>query len=506
MRRTAIFVILLTLAPPLLAQPTPTTTATTAATSATDPIGNCDQVDPTDCAPIPAGDPTPFAGDTGPLRVRRSIYDAMNDPVWLKNYQDAIAALRKLPYDDPRSWCRQANVHCYNCSGGGSTVEVHLNYQFLPWHRAYLYFYEKILGELIHDPSFALPYWDWNAANAPDCKAHFQLPPPYAKSSSSLFDKNRERRATNEQMRPRLVGAGRVNGIIIDNPTQLDFAGGPVNNSEDSALWPGPHGVVHNYVGLQLPDPKNVDMGSLASAARDPIFFAHHANIDRIWDGWWNYNGRPDYTTDFLDQTFTFYDEKKQWVEIRARDVFDPALLHFRYEPPSKCTVALPQNASAGDVQLKLEPKTVPAEIRGAAAPGPEMKGVPAAVSFEGKRVVLHIDDVRVSEQKDAAVAVFLNLPNANASTDFEDPHFVDFFTIVTHGGGPAHEAHSNRDFTFRLSARHLRIIEEAGGSVQVTLVPVSTTEGATNQTDAPTRLSITHDAPYITVEDEPKR
>ncbi|HWW62146.1 MAG TPA: tyrosinase family protein [Thermoanaerobaculia bacterium] len=495
MRRTTLFLILLAIAPLLLGQ----TTA-----PITDPMGTCDQVVPTGCAPIPAGDPIPFAGDTGPLRVRRSIYDAMNDAVWLQKYQDAIAALRKLPYDDPRSWCRQANVHCFNCSGGGSTVEVHLNYQFLPWHRAYLYFYEKILGELIHDPTFALPYWDWNAENSADCKAHFQLPAPYAKSSSSLFDKNREKRGPNEQMRARIVGAGRVNGIIIDNPTQLDFAGGPINNAEDSALWPGPHGAVHNYVGLQQPDPRNVDMGSLAAAARDPIFFAHHANIDRIWDVWWNYYARPQYTSDFLDQTFTFYDEKKQWVEIKARDVYDPALLHFRYEPPSKCTVPLPPNTASADVQLNVAPKTVPAEIRGP-APHPEMKSAGAVPSsFEGKRVVLHIDDVHVGDQKDAAVAVFLNLPNANASTSFDDPHFVDFFTVVTHGGGPEHEAHSNRDFTFRLSARHLRIIEEAGGAVQVTLVPVSTTEGAAGEGDAPSRLSVTHDAPYITVEEPP--
>lgn len=27
-------------------------------------------------------------------------------------------------------------------------------------------------------------------------------------------------------------------------------------------------------------------MGVLQTAARDPIFYAHHANIDRLWDVW----------------------------------------------------------------------------------------------------------------------------------------------------------------------------------------------------------------------------
>ncbi|HVR40236.1 MAG TPA: tyrosinase family protein [Thermoanaerobaculia bacterium] len=499
MRRTVIFLFALLLVLPASAQrKRPELTAADVSPVVNNTIGNCNTMIPDDCSPIPAGDPVPFTGDDGPMRVRRSIFDAMNDFYWMQKYEKAIAALRNLPFDDPRSWCRQANVHCFNCSGGGSTVEVHLNYQFLPWHRAYLYFYEKILGELINDPTFALPYWDWNSASTPDCKAHFQLPPPYANPASSLYDKNREPRTPAEQMRARLVGGGRVNGIIIDNPTQLDFAGGPINNSEDSALWPGPHGVVHNYVGLAK-SPNN-DMGSLAAAARDPIFFAHHANIDRIWDVWWNYYGKPAYTSDFLSQSFTFYDEKKQWVEIKASDVFDPALLHFRYEPPSKCSVPLPSSAAAADSRLFVEPRTMPAEIR-------HRERVPAAAAapksmFEGKRVVLHVDDVKVSEQKDAAVAIFVNMPDANASTSLDDPHFVDFFTIVSHGN-PAHEEHTNRDFTFRLDANHLKIIEDAGGTVNVTLVPVSTTEGAPNAKDAPARLQISHDPPYVTVEDE---
>jgi len=47
----------------------------------------------------------------------------------------------------------------------------------------------------------------------------------------------------------------------------------------------GPHGGVHVWTTdptLDFQNPKS-DMGVLASAAFDPVFFAHHANIDRIW-------------------------------------------------------------------------------------------------------------------------------------------------------------------------------------------------------------------------------
>ena len=39
-----------------------------------------------------------------------------------------------------------------------------------------------------------------------------------------------------------------------------------------------PHGVIHIVIGK--------DMSNLAKAAYDPIFFAHHANIDRLWERW----------------------------------------------------------------------------------------------------------------------------------------------------------------------------------------------------------------------------
>ena len=50
-------------------------------------------------------------------------------------------------------------------------------------------------------------------------------------------------------------------------------------------LEAGPHGLVH----LWTTDPMNfsglADMGMLAAAGFDPVFFAHHANIDRLWYG-----------------------------------------------------------------------------------------------------------------------------------------------------------------------------------------------------------------------------
>jgi tyrosinase len=42
----------------------------------------------------------------------------------------------------------------------------------------------------------------------------------------------------------------------------------------------GVHGAVHIWVGGTMSDP--------STAAADPIFWMHHANLDRLWWQWYN--------------------------------------------------------------------------------------------------------------------------------------------------------------------------------------------------------------------------
>jgi len=51
--------------------------------------------------------------------------------------------------------------------------------------RFYLYFHERILGKLIGDDTFALPFWNWDAPGG------MTLPAIYANQSSPLYDERR---------------------------------------------------------------------------------------------------------------------------------------------------------------------------------------------------------------------------------------------------------------------------------------------------------------------------
>jgi polyphenol oxidase len=67
------------------------------------------------------------------------------------------------------------------------------------------------------------------------------------------------------------------------------------------------------------------DMGLLDTAAQDPIFFAHHANIDRLWNVWLNNatTHQNPTSTAWLNHQFTFWDENKRWVSIKISDVIN---------------------------------------------------------------------------------------------------------------------------------------------------------------------------------------
>ena len=93
--------------------------------------------------------------DGGYARTRKSASKLSSAE--LKKVDDAYKAMRALPATDPRAFAHQANIHCWFC---GMSEQIHGSWRFFPWHRAYLYFHEKILGGLIKDPSFALPPLD----------------------------------------------------------------------------------------------------------------------------------------------------------------------------------------------------------------------------------------------------------------------------------------------------------------------------------------------------------
>uniref|UniRef100_A0A7N0REJ2 Tyrosinase copper-binding domain-containing protein n=1 Tax=Kalanchoe fedtschenkoi TaxID=63787 RepID=A0A7N0REJ2_KALFE len=139
-------------------------------------------------------------GSNAPLRIRPAAH--LTDKAYIAKYKKALELMKALPDSDPRSFTQQSNVHCAYCNGGYTQVgfpnldlQVHGSWLFLPFHRYYLYFFERILGSLINDQTFGIPYWNW------DAPAGMQIPAMFTESNSVLSKALRDAR----HKPPRLV-------------------------------------------------------------------------------------------------------------------------------------------------------------------------------------------------------------------------------------------------------------------------------------------------------------
>jgi polyphenol oxidase len=95
-----------------------------------------------------------------PKVVQRLTAADLNDPsraAQLKIFRDAVGQLRKLPATDPRSWTKQIAQHCISCDPNNQQ-NIHFDWFFVGWHRALLYFVEKILRTLSKTDDLRLPY------------------------------------------------------------------------------------------------------------------------------------------------------------------------------------------------------------------------------------------------------------------------------------------------------------------------------------------------------------
>src|SRR5262249_52904151 len=110
---------------------------------------------------------------------------------------------------------------------------------------------------------------------------------------------------------------------LLSVPTFGIFGGTATLGRPTPAAFGGPHANVHNAF-----DPG--DMADLRFSPRDPIFYAHHSNIDRLWSSWAR---DPDHQKPTFsdDAKVYFYDEKRQWRFVLLSDLLDETRLGYKY-------------------------------------------------------------------------------------------------------------------------------------------------------------------------------
>jgi len=137
----------------------------------------------------------------------------------------------------------------------------HTNDRLLPWHRVFLVELEKKL-RAVH-PDVGIPYWDWTQTAEQGIPTWLQSVTPVVTTPTRTIT------VVRAPQTPQSLAVIAANVQAILQMTAFNQFGPAIN---------GVHGSVHVWVGGT--------MSNASTAAADPIFWMHHANLDRIWAAW----------------------------------------------------------------------------------------------------------------------------------------------------------------------------------------------------------------------------
>ncbi|WP_257348524.1 tyrosinase family protein [Pseudalkalibacillus decolorationis] len=235
--------------------------------------------------------------------IRKNVRDLTDKEK--RDFVNAVLAIKENGlYDRYVRW--HAEAGSFRTPEGADRNAAHMGPSFLPWHREFIYRFERDLQSEVE--GVVLPYWDW----AEDAELSDPSRSPVWGSDFMGGNGNPENNFLVEDG-PFSVGRwavvdeeGNSGGGLRRNfgaserastlPTRADVRNAIEVIPYDSPPWnmtstdsfrnylegfidgPQLHNRVHVWVGG--------DMQFIPTAPNDPVFFLHHANVDRLWAIW----------------------------------------------------------------------------------------------------------------------------------------------------------------------------------------------------------------------------
>jgi tyrosinase len=249
--------------------------------------------------------------------IRKNVWQLGGDwPEPILWYARAVAEMKNSRnLSEPTSWKFYAAIHGFNAGlwqqfgylrqpDTMPDMDVmqrfwqqcqHGTWYFLPWHRGYLLAFEanvRATIKALNGPDdWALPYWNYFGPNESSLPTAFSSNTWPGEGDNPLF--------VQQRYGPHGDGRVYIDLAYIDLKALGDtqFTGpasgvSPGFGGVDTGFQHGgrrfggienqPHNIVHDQVG----GPQHGIMSDPDTAGLDPIFWLHHANIDRLWEVW----------------------------------------------------------------------------------------------------------------------------------------------------------------------------------------------------------------------------
>ncbi len=449
---------------------------------------------------------TTWAQPIPPVFPRQNINAFMTQPARLDALRRGIQVMKQRPASNPTSWAFQSNVHGTTLSGANWNQCQHRHWWFLAWHRAYLYYMERMLQRAANEPRLRIPYWNYTAANSR------ALPAPFRDPSSSLFVPGRALVSATDQVTPSSVNIATAMSrtVFIGSNAQLGFGGGRENapvqfpfENKAGSLEVLPHNAIHVQVGGIMQNP--------STAATDPIFWIHHSNIDRLWVNWLASGGGRANPTDaaFLNATFRLYNENGVLVTHRVSDfIGSTARLGYYYDdsPPPATPVAAATAPAQPAVQavkaqaetttnmifttigavtnaeptpILAEPVTFPVALN---TQLPQAQALARGRDSGGKtpcRYLLVLDDIEFDKPPTNIYQIYINQPDATINTSIQLLTYIGVLSFfepypMNHNNHAHHDATRSNTFDITATIRRLQASPNFNpNQLTVTVVPI---------------------------------
>jgi tyrosinase len=256
-----------------------------------------------------------------------------------KKKAEVIATLPKEYQADAEAVWNGCQAHPYN----PSNPEQYQQWYFLPWHRLMLAQFEGVIREVLHDEEFTLPYWNPVTGNPDD----LIVPAVFRKPGSSLYNGTRWF-WVNAGERIDTLYRDWINLDALNEKFYIDSPTGKYGFNP--RLDQNPHFFTHFALGG--------DMAEFSTVGGDPIFYLHHANIDRLWESWNRLGNTNPTDPAYLEREFSYGDRNGKRVDLPVSAADRTAALGYEYDgyekPPKPVTLTNDEVAERDRLYHKL--------------------------------------------------------------------------------------------------------------------------------------------------------
>jgi tyrosinase len=234
-------------------------------------------------------------------------------------------------------------------------------------------------------------------------------------------------------------------------------------------------------------------MGAFNTAGLDPLFWLHHANIDRLWVVWRKRD--PQHHDPTKQQwrsgvTFAFHDAQGAVVSHTASQVVNTTvpLLHYQYDnvvDPLGAMTAVAAGAPRRDIMAARQPEMVgaseePVVLSGGPASARVVVSAPSgpaalSAAVEPPEVHLNIENV-TGLKAEGTYAVYVNMPEGGTPDQHQDlfAGLVPMFGVAEATRGDNNRPGDGLTFSLDVTdvVRRLQARGNWTGEVRVTFVP----------------------------------